>query len=81
MNIHTIFIIYQVTLGPAPTANKVIADDGTTVNIFTPSPRINPGLAVKQNTLYLYGGMFEDGDRTYTLNDFYSLGDILLLSP
>ncbi|OXU28692.1 hypothetical protein TSAR_007128 [Trichomalopsis sarcophagae] len=65
--------IFTVTLGPAPTANKVIADDGTTINIFTPSARINPGLAVKQNTLYLYGGMFEDGDRTYTLNDFYSL--------
>ena len=27
----------------------------------------------------MYGGMFEDGDRQYTLSDFYSLGKILLL--
>ncbi|XP_043671954.1 kelch domain-containing protein 4 [Vespula pensylvanica] len=42
-------------------------------NIFFPSPRINPGLVVKNNTLYLYGGMLEVGDRQYTFNDFYSL--------
>lgn len=42
-----------------------------------PSPRINPGLVVKDNVLYLYGGMFEDGDKQYTLNDFYSLGKYL----
>ncbi|XP_058805252.1 kelch domain-containing protein 4-like [Phymastichus coffea] len=65
--------IFTVTLGPASVANKVITPDEQTVEIFTPSPRINPGLAVKYNTLYLYGGMFEDGDKQYTLNDFYSL--------
>ena len=36
----------------------------------------NPGLAVKNNVLYMYGGLFEDGDRTYTLNNFYGLGNI-----
>lgn len=43
-------------------------------NIFFPSPRINPGLVVKNNILYLYGGMLEVGDKQYTFNDFYSLG-------
>ncbi|XP_014206209.1 kelch domain-containing protein 4 [Copidosoma floridanum] len=65
--------IFTVTIGPAPTANKIVNKDGTTVNIFMPSPRINPGLAVKHNILYLYGGMYEEGDKQYTLSDFYSL--------
>jgi hypothetical protein len=47
------------------------------VNIFTPSARINPSLAVKNNILYMYGGMFEDGDKQYTLNDLYSLGELI----
>lgn len=28
---------------------------------------------VRQGKLYLYGGMFEVGDRQFTLNDFYCL--------
>ncbi|KAI4497425.1 hypothetical protein M0802_007436 [Mischocyttarus mexicanus] len=42
-------------------------------SIFVPSPRINPGLVVKNNILYLYGGVLEVGDKQYTFNDFYSL--------
>ena len=42
--------------------------------VFQPPPRINAGLAVKRGILYIYGGMFEDGDKQLTLNDFYSLG-------
>jgi hypothetical protein len=41
---------------------------------FTPSPRMNCGLAVKHGLLYLYGGLIEDGDKQFTLSDFYSLG-------
>ena len=40
---------------------------------FTPCPRMNPMLCVRHGTLYLYGGVFEDGDRQVTLSDFYSL--------
>ncbi|XP_037045064.1 kelch domain-containing protein 4 [Bradysia coprophila] len=39
----------------------------------TPSPRMKPGLVVCKGTLYLYGGVFEDGDKQYTLSDFYSI--------
>lgn len=45
--------------------------------VFSPSPRMNAGMAIKHNILYLYGGMIEDGDRQYTLSDFYSLGNII----
>lgn len=40
----------------------------------TPTPRMKPGLVVCKGTLYLYGGVFEEGDKQYTLSDFYSIG-------
>ena len=38
-----------------------------------PHPRINGALAVVQNTLYLYGGVFESADVEITLDDLWSL--------
>ena len=38
-----------------------------------PSPRFNAGLAFKGGLLYLFGGLFESGEKDYTLKDFYSL--------
>ncbi|XP_075045418.1 kelch domain-containing protein 4 isoform X2 [Mixophyes fleayi] len=38
-----------------------------------PCPRSNTMIAVKQGILFVYGGMFEVGDRQFTLNDLYSL--------
>ncbi|XP_077166239.1 kelch domain-containing protein 4 isoform X2 [Paroedura picta] len=38
-----------------------------------PCPRSNSMLAVKHGVLHLYGGMFEVGDRQFTLNDLYAL--------
>jgi hypothetical protein len=35
---------------------------------------MNCGLAVKRGLLYLYGGLVEEGDKQFTLSDFYSLG-------
>ena len=64
--------IFTVTIGAAQ-ASTTDKKENTQGNIFVPSPRINPGLAVKHNVLYLYGGMLEVGDRQYTLNDLYSL--------
>lgn len=43
-----------------------------------PAPRMKPGLVVCKGILYLYGGVFEDGDKQYTLSDFYSIGKIFL---
>ncbi|KAG8562524.1 hypothetical protein GDO81_015710 [Engystomops pustulosus] len=38
-----------------------------------PCPRSSSMTAIKQGVLYVYGGMFEVGDRQFTLNDLYSL--------
>ncbi|KAL3275296.1 hypothetical protein HHI36_020063 [Cryptolaemus montrouzieri] len=65
--------IFKVTVGPAlqtPTESKHKEEK---VTIFQPCPRINSGLAIKRGVLYLYGGMFEQGDKQITLNDFYSI--------
>lgn len=65
--------IFTVTIGPTQTFT---ADKKENVhkNVFVPCPRMNSGLVAKHNILYLYGGIFEDEDRQYTLNDFYNLG-------
>lgn len=39
----------------------------------SPCPRINPALIIRGSTLYVYGGMVEDGDREITLDDCWSL--------
>lgn len=39
-----------------------------------PSARMKPGLVVCKGLLYLYGGVYEEGDKQYTLSDFYSIG-------
>lgn len=38
-----------------------------------PCPRINPALIIRGSTLYVYGGVVEDGDREITLDDCWSL--------
>ncbi|MBW0486180.1 hypothetical protein O181_025895 [Austropuccinia psidii MF-1] len=38
-----------------------------------PLARFNPMLAILKNTLYIYGGIYESGDKEYTLQSFYSL--------
>lgn len=38
-----------------------------------PLERYNAMIAVQRNTLYVYGGIFEAGNREYTLDDFYTL--------
>uniref|UniRef100_A0A224XNU8 Kelch domain-containing protein 4 n=1 Tax=Panstrongylus lignarius TaxID=156445 RepID=A0A224XNU8_9HEMI len=38
-----------------------------------PHPRINASLTIKNSKLYLYGGIYEDGDIQHTLSDFHVL--------
>ncbi|XP_039314143.1 kelch domain-containing protein 4 isoform X2 [Solenopsis invicta] len=72
--------IFTVTVGltepstPSSTSFQPVlataSDKGTT---FFPLPRINAGMVVKHNILYLYGGMMEESNRQCTFSDFYSL--------
>lgn len=66
--------IFKVTVGPSNSETKTTnVDQCSQPKVFQPSPRINCGLAVKHGVLYLYGGMFEDGDKQVTFSDFYSI--------
>ncbi|GAA6048289.1 hypothetical protein JCM3770_006522 [Rhodotorula araucariae] len=49
------------------------ADDGDDPEKTVPGPRYNPMCAVLRNTLYLYGGILEAGNKEYTLADFHTL--------
>lgn len=58
-------------------ANKL---DGPSLSVIEDDPestiplaRFNPMLAILKNTLYIYGGIYESGDKEYTLQSFYSL--------
>ncbi|XP_003418188.1 kelch domain-containing protein 4 isoform X1 [Loxodonta africana] len=73
----TVITIKQVL--PAPgIAGGPPSDDEDGVEeagppVVAPSPRSNAMLAVKHGLLYVYGGMFEAGDRQVTLSDLYCL--------
>ncbi|KAM7396225.1 hypothetical protein PAMP_019282 [Pampus punctatissimus] len=41
--------------------------------LVEPCPRSSAMATVRQGKLFLYGGMFEVGERQFTLNDFYCL--------
>ena len=63
------------TVSEPGTSKEASSASGASANVpFAPSPRMSPGLAVKQGLLYLFGGTVEDGDKQYTLKDFYSIG-------
>ena len=70
--------VFKVTIGPqsaesegGSNGDKVVIKDP--INIFMPPPRMNALMAVKNNQLFLYGGIFEVGDKQFTLSDMYSL--------
>ena len=47
--------------------------DDPDVELVVPSARFNSGLVYKSGSLYLFGGLWEAGEKDYTLKDFYSL--------
>ncbi|XP_074533808.1 kelch domain-containing protein 4 [Halichoeres trimaculatus] len=48
-------------------------DDSASAPLVEPCPRSNAMATTSQGKLFLYGGMFEVGDRQFTLNDLYCL--------
>lgn len=66
--------VFTVTVGPSQSSSSGVCRGAVDApDVFTPLPRINAGMAIKRGVLYLYGGMFEDGDKQLTLDDFYTL--------
>jgi hypothetical protein len=69
--------VFTVKIGPASSkSNTAVQSSGGIASsvIPNPHPRINCSLLIKNSKLFLYGGIFEKGDRVFTLSDFYSLG-------
>ncbi|CAH8869803.1 unnamed protein product [Trichobilharzia szidati] len=61
--------LVKVTVGEA----SVKPPRGSASACICPSPRASAGMALVGSNLYLYGGVFEVGDRKVTLDDFYKL--------
>ncbi|RUS84183.1 hypothetical protein EGW08_008070 [Elysia chlorotica] len=71
--------IFKVTVAPsaAESGPTVSASDGGTScadeEKFWPSARMNTSLTCKDGNLFMYGGVFEEGDKQVTLADLYTL--------
>ncbi|XP_021917944.1 kelch domain-containing protein 4 isoform X2 [Zootermopsis nevadensis] len=68
--------IFKVTVSSVTsvsTSQQNVEGSSEARQAFSPSPRMNCGLVVKHSILYLYGGLIEEGDKQFTLSDFYSL--------
>ncbi|KAK3086220.1 hypothetical protein FSP39_015405 [Pinctada imbricata] len=63
----------SVSANSAETTDGDVVDRDASVSAFVPKPRMGAQLVIKSSVLYLYGGMWENGDKQYTLKDFYSL--------
>eukprot|EP01113_Clastostelium_recurvatum_P039544 TRINITY_DN6047_c0_g1_i8.p1 TRINITY_DN6047_c0_g1~~TRINITY_DN6047_c0_g1_i8.p1 ORF type:complete len:558 (-),score=180.17 TRINITY_DN6047_c0_g1_i8:229-1902(-) len=64
-------------LSPAPSSPSPSSPGPSSPAVVSkgpmPSPRINPLLAIVGSTLYIYGGVFEAGDREVIYNDLWAL--------
>ena len=50
-----------------------IDDSNFTVSTQLPHPRFNASLTVMNDNLYIYGGIWEYGDKDYIVDSFYSI--------
>lgn len=73
--------IFTVKIGPQCSSTESnndtlvcsSSDSERKSEVFTPHPRMNAGMVVKNGILYLYGGLYEDGDKQFTLSDMYAI--------
>ncbi|KAL1429081.1 hypothetical protein MTO96_016812 [Rhipicephalus appendiculatus] len=71
--------VFTVTIGaskdkaPAEAMRQEATTSEEPKDAFVPVPRMGSCMAIKHGILYLYGGMFEDEDRQFTLSDMYAL--------
>ena len=67
--------IFTVKIGPQSTSSFSVVqqNNSDTLTLFVPHPRMNTLLAVNHGILYMYGGIYEAGDKQITLPDMHSL--------
>lgn len=67
----------DIDMPDAPADNAAKEDDETKVEKPTmwefPHPRFNAQLAVQEDTLYIFGGTFEKGDREFTFDEMWAI--------
>jgi len=61
------------TVGTKEAEAKAAVEMEANKDVFIPSPRFSSGLVFKGGHLYLFGGIWEVGEKDLTLKDFYSL--------
>ena len=71
----------QPPLEAAATAEAAAELDADSDMAFMPLPRINCGIVVLHNTLFVFGGLLEVKDREITLDDIHSIDLVPPLSP
>ncbi|XP_030058572.1 kelch domain-containing protein 4 [Microcaecilia unicolor] len=75
----TMLTIKQMVPAPSMEAEKSDSDESDEEGEAASGPQVEPYprssamVAVKHGLLYVYGGMFEVGDRQFTLNDLYCI--------
>ena len=71
--------VFTVTIGPQSSSeprkidSHFVCQASNEVSIWMPPARMNCLLTVNGGLLYLYGGIYEEGDVQVTLTDLYSL--------
>ncbi|PYH46548.1 putative Kelch repeats protein [Aspergillus saccharolyticus JOP 1030-1] len=58
---------------PKPDEEPAQPEKPSVVRFEMPHQRFNAQLAVQDDTLFIFGGTFEKGDREFTFNDMYSI--------
>lgn len=66
--------VFTMTVGGSSSkGSKCGQKDGKPIQFNGPSARSHAGVAFSKGLLYVYAGLVEEGEREYTLRDFYSL--------
>ncbi|KAI9844662.1 MAG: hypothetical protein M1838_002081 [Thelocarpon superellum] len=63
----------QLTLDPVAREEERSEKAPKPVSMQLPHRRFNAQLAVQDDSLYIYGGTFESGDREYTFDDMWAI--------
>jgi hypothetical protein len=66
-------VFTMVVGGTSSTTKASTSDKSEALNFGAPSPRMNAGMVICKGNIYIYGGLFEQKHRQYTLSDFHSL--------
>ncbi|TGZ69197.1 hypothetical protein CRM22_003869 [Opisthorchis felineus] len=70
---HSVFTLTLGTRDTTGSGDHVLTNKVDTFKQILPPARSSAGFVVLGSILYVYGGVFEVGDRKITLDDFYSL--------